>query len=192
MCTKLCPNKLGKTTTGSRGVLGDLISSYNCSVNRPCVFESLWQTTNMQYIHAIHTCNRAMLLWWCCLKAFYWNCSVLLSFPGIASAPFLLFLWVKFEVGTLQNNAHILLSHQPHSFLFENNQSSYSRCCGVSVDLSDYQITSMIDFILILTKQFFILKWDEQYERNNGIAAGAPFFLSPCSPYFRRVPVLPF
>ena len=180
MCTKLCPNKLGKTTTGSRGVLVDLISSYNCSVNRPCVFESLWQTTYMQSSYAA-----VMMLF----ESFLLE---LLSFPGIASASFLLFLWVKFEVGTSQNNAHILLSHQPHSFLFENNQSSYSRCCGVSVDQSDYQITSMIDLILILTKQFFILNWDEQYERNNGIDAGAPFSLSPDSPYFRCMPVLPF
>ena len=70
-------------------------------------------------VKKLYTCKRALLLWWCCLKAFYWNISILLNFPGIASAPNLLFFWVNFEAGTLQSNAHILLSHdQPHSFFY--------------------------------------------------------------------------
>lgn len=123
-----------------------------------------------------------MLLWWCFLKAFYWNISILLNFPGIASAPNLLFFWVNFEAGTLQSNAHILLSHdQPHSF-FIWEQPKYSGCCGISVDQSEHQIKSMIDLSLILTNSKFSSQNGMRNMKDTMALLQALPFPFPCTP----------
>ena len=160
------------------------LSSYNCSVNRPCLIESLWKN----YIHASELC--------CCDDAVWKLFTGISQFCSIFLELLQHLICCSFGLTLRQVLYKAMLTFSFHMisrilFLFENNQST--RDVVVSVLTSqNTRLSPWLTFINSDQWQVFIPKWDEKYERYNGIAAGTTFSLSPHSPHFIRMPVLPF
>ena len=119
------------------------LSSYNCSVNRPCLIESLWKN----YIHASELC--------CCDDAVWKLFTGISQFCSIFLELLQHLICCSFGLTLRQVLYKAMLTFSFHMisrilfFIWE--QPKYSGCCGISVDQSEHQIKSMIDLSLILT-----------------------------------------